>query len=158
MMARLLHFCDRDTLLQKERTNGLYAVDNRKVSLFPNYTAAVQSKRASYVEVKKGLGEEGLQYSLTFPSKLKVMLDVKTHFCEDRQTVWSWFDSYKSGSLPADSRCKGEQNKLRPRKRPHRARNKSLPQRPTGEEVKWEREEVKRKREEALQAATELAT
>ena len=45
VIARLLHFRDQDTLLQKARTNGPYTIDNAKVSKIGRAHVELQSQR-----------------------------------------------------------------------------------------------------------------
>ncbi|KAJ1083926.1 hypothetical protein NDU88_004081 [Pleurodeles waltl] len=67
VVAKLLHYRDRDILLQKTREAGPFTVQISRVNMFPEYTAAVQVKRASYLSVKKALQDEDVRYGLLFP-------------------------------------------------------------------------------------------
>ena len=64
IIARLLHFRDRDTLLNRSRLNGPFQINNTAVSLFPDFTAQVQAKRVSFLEVKKAMRVKGITYSV----------------------------------------------------------------------------------------------
>ncbi|KAJ1188198.1 hypothetical protein NDU88_004961 [Pleurodeles waltl] len=90
---------DRDLLLQKAREDGPFGVENSRVSMYPDYTAAVQARRASYTEVKKALWTEGIRYALLFPPKLKIMWDGHTHFCLSPEEAWSWLETHKTGTI-----------------------------------------------------------
>ncbi|KAJ1150191.1 hypothetical protein NDU88_002987 [Pleurodeles waltl] len=82
-VAKLLHYKDRDILLQRVREAGPFEVENSRVNMFPGYTVEVQAKGGgSYLEVKRLLREEGICYALLFPSKLKIMWEGRTHFCQ----------------------------------------------------------------------------
>ncbi|KAJ1134972.1 hypothetical protein NDU88_001418 [Pleurodeles waltl] len=97
VVAKLLHYRDQDIMLQRARDVGPFTLENGKVDMFPDYTAAVQSKRFSYLSVKKALWEEGIRYALLFPSKLKIMGDDRTHFCQMLKEAWDWLESHKGG-------------------------------------------------------------
>ncbi|KAJ1186150.1 hypothetical protein NDU88_002933 [Pleurodeles waltl] len=57
----------------------------------------MQAKRASYLAVKMALDDEGVRYALLFPSKLTIMWEGKTHFCQTPEEAWAWLESYKGG-------------------------------------------------------------
>lgn len=94
VVARLLHYTDRDLLLRKARAEGPYQVANGKVTLFPDYTFDVQRRRSSFLAVKKELQSEGLQYSRLFPARLRI----STHFCDSPEEAWDWLEAYRSGT------------------------------------------------------------
>lgn len=98
VVARLLHYKDRDILLRKAHKAGPYRVGNSTVSLYPDYTFDVQRHRASFLEAKKALRKEDIQYSLLFPARLKVMLDGSTSFYSSPEEVWSWLELYRAGT------------------------------------------------------------
>ncbi|KAJ1114891.1 hypothetical protein NDU88_003121 [Pleurodeles waltl] len=60
VVANLLHCKDRDLLLQRAHEEGPFDVENSRVSMYSDYTAAVQAKRASYTDVRKALRTEGI--------------------------------------------------------------------------------------------------
>ncbi|KAJ1152458.1 hypothetical protein NDU88_005233 [Pleurodeles waltl] len=55
VVAKLLHYRDRDILLQQAREAGPFRVDNGSVTLFPDFTAEVQARRVSYMAVKRAM-------------------------------------------------------------------------------------------------------
>ncbi|KAJ1117733.1 hypothetical protein NDU88_005930 [Pleurodeles waltl] len=69
-----------------------------RATFFPDFTLAVQTRRATLLEEKQALREEGLRYSLLFPSKLKVILDGTTHFLQEPDEVWAWLEANRRGS------------------------------------------------------------
>ncbi|KAJ1191730.1 hypothetical protein NDU88_001046 [Pleurodeles waltl] len=93
VIARLLHYRDRDILLQRAREVGPFKVANGEVTLFPDFTLDVQTKRASFLAVKRALRDEGIQYSLLFPAKLKVPIDGKTTFFQTSEGAWEWLEA-----------------------------------------------------------------
>ena len=70
MILKLLHFRDKEVILQAAHMAGKLKVDGNRVMLFPDYTLAVQHQHATYLIVKKRLRELGLKYSL-FPGPTK---------------------------------------------------------------------------------------
>ncbi|KAJ1141093.1 hypothetical protein NDU88_007428 [Pleurodeles waltl] len=60
VVARLLRYHDWDPLFNRAREADPFVVENGKVNMFPDFTAAVQGKRTSYMEVKKALHTEGI--------------------------------------------------------------------------------------------------
>ena len=75
LVAKLLHFQDRATILRAARRAVHFMVGNRKVLIFQDYALAVQRHRASSAGVKRKLQEMGLKCALLFPSKIKIILD-----------------------------------------------------------------------------------
>ena len=53
VVAKLLHYRDRDTILQKAHNHEPYIIANCKVSIYPYNTFNVQKLRASFLAVKK---------------------------------------------------------------------------------------------------------
>ncbi|KAJ1127066.1 hypothetical protein NDU88_005472 [Pleurodeles waltl] len=73
IVAKLLHYRDRDILLQRAREAGPFEVGGGRVTLFPNYRAAVQRRCATFTAVKCSLRDEGIIYSLVLCSMLTIM-------------------------------------------------------------------------------------
>ncbi|KAJ1205813.1 hypothetical protein NDU88_001239 [Pleurodeles waltl] len=80
-----------------------------------------ETRRALVLEVKKVLREEGLQYSLIFPTKLRIVLDGATHNCDDPEVAWEWTKAYKAGTSLATAQC--HLAALRTRAKTHPRRN-----------------------------------
>lgn len=59
IIAKILNFRDCDLLLQATRNNGPLMINNTKVSIFPDYTLAVQRK-LSFQDVKTRIRAAGL--------------------------------------------------------------------------------------------------
>ncbi|KAJ1146259.1 hypothetical protein NDU88_012537 [Pleurodeles waltl] len=68
MVARLLHFKDRDYILQRARTGGNLVVENNRFSIFPYFSREVQRQRAAFITMKRQLRELGIVYSMQFPA------------------------------------------------------------------------------------------
>ena len=97
VIAKVFFFRDRDAILQRARMDGPVAIDNSKVSIFPDYTAGVQARRSSFMEVKREMRQEGIKYALMFPAKLRVTLDDSTHIFFTPAEAWDWWETYKAG-------------------------------------------------------------
>ena len=115
IVAKLLFFKDRDLLLQKARENGPYLIENAKVTMFPDFTLAVQNKRGTFLEVKREMRNMGLTYALIFPAKLRVAHDGKVNVFMNPTEAWDWLESYKreGGPLPRRKRGLPEQRESR---------------------------------------------
>ncbi|KAJ1083064.1 hypothetical protein NDU88_003224 [Pleurodeles waltl] len=104
MIAKLLHYRDRDVLLQRAREVSPFQIDNALVTLFPDFAVEVQSKRASYLAVKMALRDAGVQYALLFPATMRVTCDGSSVFIKSPEEVWEWLEAHKiegrSGSPP----------------------------------------------------------
>ncbi|KAJ1144650.1 hypothetical protein NDU88_010947 [Pleurodeles waltl] len=76
---------------------GPIQVDGGSATFFPDFTLAIQTLRATFLEVKLALREEGLRYSLLYPSTLKDILDGDTYFFQEPDEVWAWVEAYHKG-------------------------------------------------------------
>lgn len=142
VVARLLHYKDRDHLLAAARATGPYNVGNGRVTLFPDYTLEVQRKRASFLAVKKALRDEGLQYSLMFPARLRVTLNEKTHFHDSPEEAWDWLELYKAGAGDVHQVENTLGEKPKPKRLKRTRRTHKMTQRPTTQQTAKERSET----------------
>ena len=94
LLAKLLHYRDSDIILQEARRSGPIKVNNNTIMLFPDYTAAIQQQRSSFLTVKRKLHALNLKYALLFPARLRVTDDGKTHFFETPTEAWSWLEQH----------------------------------------------------------------
>ncbi|KAJ1104442.1 hypothetical protein NDU88_001854 [Pleurodeles waltl] len=60
IVAKFLHSRDRDLLLQVACETSPFQVEGGCATFFPDFTLAVQSRRATFLGVKRALREEGL--------------------------------------------------------------------------------------------------
>lgn len=67
-------------MLRAARQHGPIHVENKQLMFFPDYARAVQRQRATFLDVKRRLRMEGIQYSLLFPARLKVIHAESTIF------------------------------------------------------------------------------
>ncbi|KAJ1171566.1 hypothetical protein NDU88_003427 [Pleurodeles waltl] len=92
IIAKLLHYRDRDYLLHQSRTKGDRTMDNHKVRIFPDFSREVQKQRATFSAAKQKLSQLGLQYGMMFPAKLRVVTKEGTQFFTTAEEVWQWLD------------------------------------------------------------------
>ncbi|KAJ1171339.1 hypothetical protein NDU88_003202 [Pleurodeles waltl] len=64
-VAKLLHYQDRDLLLQTARKAGPFQVEGGRANLFPDFTKVVQYRWATFLGVKRALCEEGLRNQMS---------------------------------------------------------------------------------------------
>ena len=88
IIARFLNY--RDLLLHIFRTKGPFAHENNKISAYPDFTAEVQRRRASFLKVKSQLRSLNMQYALIYPAKLRVVDGENTHFFTTPEDTWTW--------------------------------------------------------------------
>ena len=84
--------------------------------LFPDYTAAIQQQRSSFLGIKRKLRELDLKYALLFPARLRVSINGKTHFFDSPVEAWSWVERYTPAALtgPVDDWQRTSHKKRRP--------------------------------------------
>ena len=131
VLARLLNFRDRYLKLQKSRQLVTLEVENSKVMIFPDFTAAVSQQRATFLMVKRKMRELGLKYALLFPAKLKVMTDDKTLFFTEAELAWEWLES----RFPERA---GDWIRKDPRPRRNKTRKRNKIKKPTKQQSKDE--------------------
>ncbi|KAJ1096185.1 hypothetical protein NDU88_001329 [Pleurodeles waltl] len=73
IIACLLNYKDRDCILQTARETDWAVFENRKISIFPDYTNKVQSSQKGFLEVKAKLRAMNIRYMLLYPARLKVI-------------------------------------------------------------------------------------
>lgn len=94
-LVRLLSSRDRDAILQAARQKGDILYNNNVISIFPDFSAALQKLRASYINVKKRLRGLNLSYSMSFPAKLRVVHEDKTVFFTSPSDAESWMNTLR---------------------------------------------------------------
>ncbi|KAJ1183572.1 hypothetical protein NDU88_000390 [Pleurodeles waltl] len=91
-IARILNYRDRDAALQVVRELDPIIIDNARISLYPDYTLAVQKRRVSFQIIKQRLRKMEIKYALQFPAKLCITHNQKTHFFDSPDLVSTWLD------------------------------------------------------------------
>lgn len=94
-LARLLSSRDRDAVLQAARRKGEICYNNSVVALFPDFSAALQKQRASFLHVKKRLRDLNIQYSMSFPAKLRIIHEEKSHFFTTPSDADAWVNTLR---------------------------------------------------------------
>lgn len=92
---KLLRYKDRDIKLRLARQNINLEIQGAKVSICPDFSAAIQKQRARFTEVKKHLRAIPVVYSMLYPAKLQVVADGSVHFFEDPATATYWLDRHE---------------------------------------------------------------
>ncbi|KAJ1208294.1 hypothetical protein NDU88_003680 [Pleurodeles waltl] len=92
VIARILNYGDRDVALQVARELDPIIIDNARISLYPDYTLAVQKRRASFQIIKQRLRKMEIKYALLFPAKLCITHNQKMHFFDSPDLVSTWLD------------------------------------------------------------------
>ena len=70
----------------------------------------VQRQRAPFLTVKQEIREQGVQYALLFPAKLRVIVEGNTKFFTDAKEAWDWLELYKAGKEGTWSGTQGEED------------------------------------------------
>lgn len=77
ILARILNYRDRDTILRLARERGELRYQNNVISLYPDFTQAVQAARREFLPAKKILQQTGTKYAMLYPAKLRVQTQGK---------------------------------------------------------------------------------
>lgn len=85
-LFKLLNYKDRNIILSKARAmGGAMAIDNSKISLFPDFSAELQKQRAKFTDARKRLRDLYLQYAMLNPAHMQVVALGEVNFF-DRPT------------------------------------------------------------------------
>lgn len=80
-LFKMLNHKDKDIILSKARTMGpAMMIANSNISLFPDFSANVQKRRAQFTDVKKRMRALELQYAMLCPARLCVAAKGEVHF------------------------------------------------------------------------------
>lgn len=102
MIAKILHFRDRENILKGARTGPELKFHNYRISIYPDFSATTQKQRAFFYQIKKRLRELNLMYSMLYPAKLRIVDNGKAHFLPPPQrllTGWMRGDAREEGVL-----------------------------------------------------------
>ena len=94
IIARLLNFRDRDTVLRLARESGGLRYHNSAISIYPDFTMAVQDARRKYTDARVALRKLGIRYGMLYPAKLLIDVDGKAKFFETPAEVMSFCKNY----------------------------------------------------------------
>ncbi|XP_073453831.1 uncharacterized protein [Aquarana catesbeiana] len=90
-IAKFLNFRDRDKVLRLSREKGNIQLGNTHVAVFPDFSNAIQKKRAQFQDVKRRLRTLHLKYAMLFPARLRVEEDGRAQFFEDPEAAAAWY-------------------------------------------------------------------
>ncbi|XP_078502636.1 carnosine synthase 1-like [Lissotriton helveticus] len=92
VIAKLLNYHDRDTILRQARAKESLMCDNQKIMIFPDNTRLVQQQRQSFTAAKACLRDLKLPYALMYQSR--------TLFFDTPEEVFHWTD--ETVKMPQD--------------------------------------------------------
>lgn len=95
-------------MLSKARTmSGAMAINNSKISLFPDFFAELQKPHAKFIDVrkKKKLSDLNLQYAMLDPARLCVVALGEVHFCDRPTSAAQWLDQEDRALWAAKLQC-----------------------------------------------------
>lgn len=87
ILARILNYRDRDTILRLARERGSLTYQNHAIAIYPDFTQAVQSARREFIPAKKVLQKCGAKYAMLYPARLRVMASGKPIFFTDAKAA-----------------------------------------------------------------------
>ena len=102
IIACLLNFRDRDTILCKARELGQLNHQGASLSIYPDYTQLVQEARRKFQEAKIQLRRLGLKYGMYYPARLRIDVNGRAKFFDSPSLVMAFCKTYKTDTL---SRC-----------------------------------------------------
>lgn len=91
-LFKLLNYKDRDAILHKARTTADLSVGNARISLYPDFSAEVQRRRAKFIDIKKRLRNLNVPYYMLYPAKLKVVVNGNAQFFDNPVAAMNWLD------------------------------------------------------------------
>lgn len=93
IIAKLLNYRDRDTILKAAREKGELRYENSVLSIFPDFSVAVQKSRKSFDATKKILRAKQIKYAMMYPAKLKIIHANKVSFFTNPEEACSFAES-----------------------------------------------------------------
>lgn len=104
ILFKLLHFRDRDSILQAARDKRDLEFARQKVSLDPDFSTEVQKKRLQFFDIirRRRLRNVNIPYSMQYPAKLRVVALESTPFFGTPSEALSWLDKNEK---PGESHC-----------------------------------------------------
>lgn len=87
MIVRLHHFQTKERILRLSREKGQLLFRGAKVHFYPDFSAELAKKRATFIPVKGKLREAGMEFALLHPARLRVVHNGTKHFFDSPQEV-----------------------------------------------------------------------
>ncbi|KAJ1141776.1 hypothetical protein NDU88_008104 [Pleurodeles waltl] len=72
IVARLLHYRDRDTALRLSHEKHPLQFGGNEISIYPDSTIAVQEAHKKYATVKQKMRQAHISYAMLYPARLKI--------------------------------------------------------------------------------------
>lgn len=92
-LVRFLNYRDRDMILAEARKHPELPYENTKVMFFPDFSAEVQKRRRSFIDVRRRLREKDIKYSMLYPSRLRIPYKGTVRFSDTPMEASDWIDS-----------------------------------------------------------------
>lgn len=83
IIAKLLNCRDCDAVLRAAREMGEVWHQGNLLSLYPDFTLAVQATRREFLQAKRLHQKQEVQYALLYPAKLKIQRGTQTQIFSD---------------------------------------------------------------------------
>lgn len=96
VLVRVLHYKDRDAILRAARDLPELAIDNSRISIFPDFSAEVQRRRMQFTAVKKRFRDLQIPYAMLYPARLRVTALGQSHFFDTPALAMDWLDSHEN--------------------------------------------------------------
>ncbi|KAJ1085252.1 hypothetical protein NDU88_005385 [Pleurodeles waltl] len=87
-ITRILNYKDRYSVLRAARDTDNARFENRRISIYLDYTTKVQAAQKTFLKVKAKLRSMGLLYMLLCPVRLKVISGGTARFFDTPEDVW----------------------------------------------------------------------
>lgn len=91
-LARMLSSKDRDAALQAARKIPELKYNGAPISIFPDFSAALQKIRATFTDVKRRLRSRSVPYSMAYPARLRVVHSDRTLFFSSPKEAEDWLN------------------------------------------------------------------
>lgn len=91
-LARMLSSKDRDAALQAARKIPELKYNGASISIFPDFSAALQKIRATFTDVKRRLRSHSVLYSMAYPARLRVVHNDRTLFFTSPKEAEDWLN------------------------------------------------------------------
>ena len=92
ILAKLLHYRDREAVLRQARERANIQHNGVRVSFYPDFSQEVQRRRAKFTDVKRRLRNLQLPYAMLYPAKLRVVVRGQAQFFESAKEAMTWLD------------------------------------------------------------------
>lgn len=90
---RLLNFRDWDLALREARKVEELRFENAKLMLFPDYSVDTERLWRTFDHIKAQLRTRGLNYSMLFPARLRVVDGESTRYFTSLEEASKWLDT-----------------------------------------------------------------